>query len=359
MRKRKLFTIFFAVIAVIAIVTVFTLGVSAIPTAAASPEREVLHDYDLVNNGTLKYDMGTIKQLWDKPDLIPGDHLRKGLLATGRGVYGQGLSIAGVRSLAVNVNRDYRGIGIVAVGQNKNDWALSSTVVYFDWTEDKVATQQESEFDYAFAYIDPTKRFNKPIETFVDASLKGGPAALDPAGVTIWLFTLEEEGGIRVVRSPLYGDPNNGFDEQALLRALPPDPYAGQRNGGPQRLGESALDNDEGIRIAINGEYIHTDVPPFIDGGGRTQVPLRAIAEALGCGVEWDGKSGQITISGTGLVLEMWIGSREMLVNGRWANIDTAPVIVKNKTFVPARVVAELFGYVVGWNELTRTVTIE
>lgn len=41
------------------------------------------------------------------------------------------------------------------------------------------------------------------------------------------------------------------------------------------------------IRLIVNGREIYPDVPPQIISG-RTMVPLRAVAEALGAGVRWD-----------------------------------------------------------------------
>ena len=45
-----------------------------------------------------------------------------------------------------------------------------------------------------------------------------------------------------------------------------------------------------------NSKIITTDVAPYIKDG-RTMVPLRIIAEILGCNVEWDGTKQEITIT--------------------------------------------------------------
>ena len=41
------------------------------------------------------------------------------------------------------------------------------------------------------------------------------------------------------------------------------------------------------ISIVVDGKVIQTDVAPEIKNG-RTMVPIRVIAEALGCEVEWE-----------------------------------------------------------------------
>lgn len=50
------------------------------------------------------------------------------------------------------------------------------------------------------------------------------------------------------------------------------------------------------ITITVNGRVIQPDVPPQIIGG-RTMVPLRAVAEALGANVEWDGNTNTVIIT--------------------------------------------------------------
>jgi hypothetical protein len=50
------------------------------------------------------------------------------------------------------------------------------------------------------------------------------------------------------------------------------------------------------IRIVVNGKTISSDVPPQIVDG-RTMVPLRAVAEALGCQVNWDEGSRSVIIT--------------------------------------------------------------
>ena len=47
---------------------------------------------------------------------------------------------------------------------------------------------------------------------------------------------------------------------------------------------------DDVVKVNVNGKTIVTDQPPIITNG-RTMVPLRAVAEALGCQVEWDNTS--------------------------------------------------------------------
>lgn len=51
-----------------------------------------------------------------------------------------------------------------------------------------------------------------------------------------------------------------------------------------------------GVRIFVNGAPLDTPAS-YISAGGTTMVPLRAIAEALGCTVAWDPATATVSIS--------------------------------------------------------------
>jgi len=51
-----------------------------------------------------------------------------------------------------------------------------------------------------------------------------------------------------------------------------------------------------GTRIEVDGRIVETDTEPFIYDN-RTFVPIRTIAEALGCEVKWDNEENKVIIS--------------------------------------------------------------
>lgn len=91
---------------------------------------------------------------------------------------------------------------------------------------------------------------------------------------------------------------------------------------------------------------------------GRTYIPIRALAEAVGAGVGWDAGTSQVAINYGNYMLDMWIGSRTVIVNGLEQRLEAAPRIINNRTMVPLRFVAELLGMGVGWDSATSTVTV-
>lgn len=50
--------------------------------------------------------------------------------------------------------------------------------------------------------------------------------------------------------------------------------------------------------MKVDGQNIYLDTEPIIDSNGRTLVPVRAIAEALGCEVGWIPSEQKVTITG-------------------------------------------------------------
>lgn len=103
--------------------------------------------------------------------------------------------------------------------------------------------------------------------------------------------------------------------------------------------------------MSVNDEPKAIDAPPFIRNG-RTLVPIRAITEPLGAKVDWDEKERKVTIRLGGTTVEMWIGNPKARVNGKPYNMPDGvpPVIERGRTFVPVRFVAEALGALVNWN---------
>lgn len=111
------------------------------------------------------------------------------------------------------------------------------------------------------------------------------------------------------------------------------------------------------LSVTIDGKKVSFDQPPIIVND-RTMVPLRAIFEALGASVEWDGTTRTVTSTKGGTTISMTIGSNTMYKNGTAIILDVAPQLVGDRTLVPARAVAESFNCTVDWNGTTRTVLI-
>ncbi|MGB9792268.1 MAG: stalk domain-containing protein [Thermacetogeniaceae bacterium] len=115
------------------------------------------------------------------------------------------------------------------------------------------------------------------------------------------------------------------------------------------------------IRSSADGDISEEmDVAPFIEGG-RTYVPVRYLAYALGVpqsGVTWDDKTKTVTLSLGRTVIKLTVGKKELILNGAPRAMDVSPINSSGRVFLPARFVAEAFGYQVQWLEASREVVI-
>lgn len=99
------------------------------------------------------------------------------------------------------------------------------------------------------------------------------------------------------------------------------------------------------ITIGTDGNLIaFNDAQPFIDENDRTQIPIRAVAEALDCTVSWDEASQTAAIIKGNEVITVTIGSKAIQANGKTITMDTTAQIVDDRTYIPVRFVAEALG---------------
>lgn len=111
------------------------------------------------------------------------------------------------------------------------------------------------------------------------------------------------------------------------------------------------------IKLVINGQEVKPDVPPVISKN-RTLVPLRVISEGLGAQVAWNGKTRTVTVTAPGWEIKLVVGQSQAVVNGQSQILDAPAVIMNNRTLVPLRFIGEALGTEVSWDGKTRTVTV-
>ncbi len=114
---------------------------------------------------------------------------------------------------------------------------------------------------------------------------------------------------------------------------------------------------DETIKIMIDNVQLQLQVKPIVVEG-RTLVPLRAIFEALGADLQWNGADQSITATRGDVKIWLQIGSNKAIKNGMQVLLDVSPMIVSGRTLVPLRFVSESLGAGVYWEEATRSVNI-
>lgn len=118
--------------------------------------------------------------------------------------------------------------------------------------------------------------------------------------------------------------------------------------------------NESGIplTVQVDGKYISTDVDPYISNG-RTYLPLRAVAEAMGAAVNWDNISRSVTIVKDSTIIRCTVGSNAFTVDGKIQYSDTEPQIRNGRTMLPIRSIVEALGNTIEWDGYTATVSID
>lgn len=110
------------------------------------------------------------------------------------------------------------------------------------------------------------------------------------------------------------------------------------------------------ISVKVNGTAVaFPDQEPVIRNS-RTLVPVRFVAESLGCDVDWDPDSRSAVIDGGRIV--MYVDSRQAVIDGQNVTLDTAPTLIRNRTMVPLRVIAETLDCTVDWFGTSRMILI-
>ena len=113
------------------------------------------------------------------------------------------------------------------------------------------------------------------------------------------------------------------------------------------------------ISVKLDGKVLEFEQPPVIIEE-RTLVPLRAIFEALGATVEWDGTNKIVTSTKGETTIKMGIGDKYFMKNDSIISLDVpAQIVGDGYTMVPARAVAESFGVEVDWDDSTKTVLLK
>lgn len=115
------------------------------------------------------------------------------------------------------------------------------------------------------------------------------------------------------------------------------------------------------VQIMLDDVPLAFDAEPLVDKG-VTFVPFRAIGEALGIGLVWDGSARKVTATGTrdgkSVEVVLQVGNGTALVDGQNVKLPAAPIMVNNRVMIPLSFFSTQFGAKVSWSQETRTVSI-
>ena len=113
----------------------------------------------------------------------------------------------------------------------------------------------------------------------------------------------------------------------------------------------------------INGvqSKIKMDIAPYIKEG-RTMLPVRYVAEALGFDVDWNESTRTVILKEGSTRVEIPVDTNKIIVNGTVYTSDVKPEIKNNRTMLPIANIARALGLKDGkdiiWNSKSKMVTI-
>lgn len=110
-------------------------------------------------------------------------------------------------------------------------------------------------------------------------------------------------------------------------------------------------------KVIVNGTTVNFDRPAVIVNE-RTLVPIRQIAEALDAEVSWNQADSMVTIKTDDNTVNLQIGNATYWVNSEEKTMDVSAQLMSDRTYIPARAVAEALNANVDWDETTNTVIV-
>lgn len=114
---------------------------------------------------------------------------------------------------------------------------------------------------------------------------------------------------------------------------------------------------DYPVFLQVDGVAVEADVMPVIIKE-RTLIPARAVFERMGAVVNWDENARLVEITMGTSNVKLAIDSNTAFVNGAAVTMDVPAMIIDSRTLIPVRFVAESLSFGVGWNDLSRTVLL-
>lgn len=112
------------------------------------------------------------------------------------------------------------------------------------------------------------------------------------------------------------------------------------------------------VSVILNSSYLKfPDQEPVIENG-VTLIPIRAVSEALGLTVTWDDNTDMVRLENGSFYAELAIGNTVANTSSGKKTLPAPPKIINGRTMVPLRFIAEAMGLTVLWNDEYQRVVI-
>lgn len=110
--------------------------------------------------------------------------------------------------------------------------------------------------------------------------------------------------------------------------------------------------------MTVNGNKQDLEVAPLLKDN-TTYVPIKYVLDVFGGNAAWNAAAKKITVTRGATILELTVGQKAFLLNGVSSKAEVSPIIVGGRTLVPLRLVSEQLGIGVNWEKKTKSITLE
>lgn len=111
------------------------------------------------------------------------------------------------------------------------------------------------------------------------------------------------------------------------------------------------------VSLKLNDHYIESDEPNILITD-TTYLVARSLVNALGYAIEWNNEERKVTIVTDEKSIEFIVDENLLYVNGSVVEIDKKPFIRNGRTYLPLRVVAEHLGCTIEFHQNTYTISL-
>lgn len=120
---------------------------------------------------------------------------------------------------------------------------------------------------------------------------------------------------------------------------------------------EKGIQVKKNVSIIIDGHKLQIQ-DPILNKSDHLLLPMRALYEAIGASVAWNKETLTASATRNGKTIDLTIDAKIAKVDGLPVVMDVAPLMYKNRTYMPLRFVSENLDGVVDWDNATQSVNI-
>lgn len=114
------------------------------------------------------------------------------------------------------------------------------------------------------------------------------------------------------------------------------------------------------VQVNVDGQVLtFPDTQPSLMYSDNVMVPVRPVLEHMGGEVHWNGATKTVTANVKGKEIELKIFEPVATVDGKYVDLQNAPVMVDGRTVIPMRFLVDAFGAQVNWSETDKLLSID